>query len=355
MSGNSTGWTLSRILPDTMREMSSTSSTICVSEVALRSIVSMALAASRPGDHARAQHPRVAEDRIERRPQFVRQAGEELVLEPARLLHAGVQPRVFERDRRPRGDADGQTLVLLSEPSRLGVAEEQPADDVAAASLDRHGQIAAHRQVAGRHAVVAARCARSADPCVMSALRTTPVALERRREHLGVARHRKLRERLARHARDRVERVRLAGLVRRRCRRTRRIRRSVSSVAASVTACTTFVAVEVGGDDGADVVQRFGDGGCLLRAAAAVRLRPLQCRDVAGNLRGADDRARRRRAPARSSTRRPAAGRPSPCARSRSVRRVRRGAAAPGCRPLRTGVPAGISMRTGRPTSSSAE
>ncbi len=42
MSGNSTGWTFSRILPETMREMSSTSSTIWVNDVAFRSIVSMA-------------------------------------------------------------------------------------------------------------------------------------------------------------------------------------------------------------------------------------------------------------------------------------------------------------------------
>ena len=41
--GKSTGWTFSRILPETIREMSRTSSTICVSDVAFRSIVSMAL------------------------------------------------------------------------------------------------------------------------------------------------------------------------------------------------------------------------------------------------------------------------------------------------------------------------
>jgi hypothetical protein len=42
-SGNSTACTFRRSLPDTMREMSSTSSTICVKDVAFRSIVSMLL------------------------------------------------------------------------------------------------------------------------------------------------------------------------------------------------------------------------------------------------------------------------------------------------------------------------
>jgi len=41
-SGRSIRWTLSRILPETIRETSSTSSTICVSEVAFRSITSTA-------------------------------------------------------------------------------------------------------------------------------------------------------------------------------------------------------------------------------------------------------------------------------------------------------------------------
>ena len=43
ISGNSTGCTCSRSLPETNREMSSTSSTICVNDVAFRSMVSIAL------------------------------------------------------------------------------------------------------------------------------------------------------------------------------------------------------------------------------------------------------------------------------------------------------------------------
>ena len=144
--------------------MSSTSSTICVSDVAFRSIVSMALSflsgATMPG----AQHARVAEDRIQRRPQLVRQAGQKVVLDATGLLHAHVHPRVLERDRRPRRDADREALMLLGEASDAGMAEEQSTDDIARPALDRHGQIAAHRQVARAACRDGARCDRSADP-----------------------------------------------------------------------------------------------------------------------------------------------------------------------------------------------
>ena len=46
--GSATAWTFSRSLPDTMRETSSTSSTICVSDVALRATVSIARLAFSP-------------------------------------------------------------------------------------------------------------------------------------------------------------------------------------------------------------------------------------------------------------------------------------------------------------------
>ena len=54
-----------------------------------------------------------------------------------------------------------------------------------------------------------------------------------------VARHRELREGLARRARQRVEHVALARVVERRCRRTRRTRAPVSSTPASVTIWTS--------------------------------------------------------------------------------------------------------------------
>ena len=63
-----------------------------------------------------------------------------------------------------RGDADDQALGALGEDARLRMAEEQAADHLARARHDRHGQVAAHRQVALGHAVVRRHLCRSADP-----------------------------------------------------------------------------------------------------------------------------------------------------------------------------------------------
>ena len=71
MSGSSTGCTSKRILPDTIRETSSTSSTICVSHVAFRSSVSRPAGGLVAGQDAAAQQPRVADNRIQRRAQLV--------------------------------------------------------------------------------------------------------------------------------------------------------------------------------------------------------------------------------------------------------------------------------------------
>ena len=127
-AGSSTGCTSSRILPETMRDTSSTSSTICVSQRALRSSVSRPRADLVRRQHVAAQQARVAEDRVERRAQLVRQHREEFVLQAVGVLRLGVQPRVLERDRGPRRDADRQPLVLLGEHARLRVAEEQSAE-----------------------------------------------------------------------------------------------------------------------------------------------------------------------------------------------------------------------------------
>ena len=132
-SGSSTGCTSRRILPETIRETSSTSSTICVSDggVALEGFE----AARRllAGQHPAAQQPRVADDRVERRAQLVREHREELV------LHAGWRSRASSYSRAfssatdgPRGDAQRQPLVLLGEDADLRVSEEQPAEHLAA-------------------------------------------------------------------------------------------------------------------------------------------------------------------------------------------------------------------------------
>src|SRR6187431_1985627 len=134
-AGTSTVCTLSRILPETMRETSRTSSTICVNEVTLRSIVSSAFCCLSGGtmpERRRRAYPRIALSGA----QFVRQAGQEIVLETAGILHAGVQTRILERHRCPRRDAHRELLVMLGETADRGVAEEQSTDRRARAPLD---------------------------------------------------------------------------------------------------------------------------------------------------------------------------------------------------------------------------
>ena len=235
MSGSSTGCTSSRILPETIRDTSSTSSTICVSHVALRSSVSRPRAALSPRQDAAAQQPRVADDRVERRAQLVREHGEELVLHAVRRLRVRVQPGVLQRDRGPRGHAQRQPLVLLGEHADLRMAEEQAAEHIARDALHRHRQIAAHRQVAWRHSVV--RRALSVSRILRHVVQPhRAFAVKGRGEDRRRARMRKLRERFPRRAGQRVQHVRVARLRdRSRCRRRRRTPRCVSSVATSVT------------------------------------------------------------------------------------------------------------------------
>ncbi len=105
------------------------------------------------GQESAAQQPRVADDRVQRRPQLVRQHREELVLHAVGVAGLDEQPRVLEGDGRPPGDAFDDPLVLPGEHADAGAAEEQAAEDVAPHAPHRHGQIAAHRQVSRRHAV----------------------------------------------------------------------------------------------------------------------------------------------------------------------------------------------------------
>ena len=56
----------------------------------------------------------------------MRQRCQEFVLEPVRLLHADVEPRVFERDGRPRRDTEREALVTLREFAGFRMAKEKP-------------------------------------------------------------------------------------------------------------------------------------------------------------------------------------------------------------------------------------
>ena len=82
----SVGSILSRAFPSTMRETSSTSSTICASDAALRSITSSACGTFLGRDGARLQHSRVAKHRVQRRSQLVRQRRQKFILQPVGVL-----------------------------------------------------------------------------------------------------------------------------------------------------------------------------------------------------------------------------------------------------------------------------
>ena len=64
-------------------------------------------------ENAAAQKPRVSDNRIERRPQLVREHGEKLVLDPVGILRLQVQAGVLERQRGPPGNSLCQALVLV--------------------------------------------------------------------------------------------------------------------------------------------------------------------------------------------------------------------------------------------------
>ena len=229
-------------------------------------------------DDAGPQHAGVAEDRIQRRSQLVREAGEKVVLDPTGLLHAHVHPSILERDRCPRCDPDCKALMLFGEASDAGMAEEQAPDDITRTALDRHGQIASHWQMAIRHAemrrvVTVARILRDVGASHDGR------SLEGRCEHFRIARHRKLRKRLARNAGNRKQRVRLAvfihQVVKERAEFGRRqLRGGIGH------RLHDFGAIQVGGDDGADVVQGFRDGGILLQQPEPLGLRLFEGRHI---------------------------------------------------------------------------
>ncbi len=93
---------LTRSLPAVMRETSRMSSTSCVCARALRSMVRL----HRSG----AQHPRPAEDGVERRAQLVRHGGEEFVLGAVGDLRLRARFR-FRSQERPVGLLDALLLV----------------------------------------------------------------------------------------------------------------------------------------------------------------------------------------------------------------------------------------------------
>ncbi len=104
-----------RSLPVTMRDTSSRSSMSCDCDFALRSMVSSARPAvpsgRLPPRSSRAQ-PRMA---VERRPQLVRERGEEIVLRAVGGLGLGVEPRVLVSHGGLRRQGRREPLVGLAE------------------------------------------------------------------------------------------------------------------------------------------------------------------------------------------------------------------------------------------------
>ena len=158
----------------------------------------------------------------------------------------GARSRTGGRCRRPRRRgrrSRRRSVRRLGEPADLGVAEEQPAEDLASGH-DRHGQVAAHREVARRHPVIGRVLA---VPGVGGDVVEPDAPLRRTSaRRRGVPGHGELRERLGGRPRQRVEHVGLPA------RRRHVVEEGaeaapVSSVATSVTRLDDLVGVEVGG------------------------------------------------------------------------------------------------------------
>src|SRR5579884_3714708 len=64
------------------------------------------------------------------------------------------EARIVDCNRRLRGHTDDQALRPLGKNARLGMAEEESADHFAGTRNNRHGQVAAHRQVSARHSMM---------------------------------------------------------------------------------------------------------------------------------------------------------------------------------------------------------
>jgi hypothetical protein len=174
-----------------------------------------------------------AGDRRQRIAQLVRQHRQELVLHLVVALGLGArralarqdllaflgralcdldQARIVDRDRGLHGKGADQLLGAGIEHARLRVAEEQAADHLARARHHRRRQVAAHRQVAGRHAVVRPHLAiaRVAHDVVAA---HRGAAVEGRSEHRRGARLAEVFEGFARRTGQGVQQVGVAILV----------------------------------------------------------------------------------------------------------------------------------------------
>ena len=79
--------------------------------------------------HPRLQHPRVAEDGVERRPQLVRQRRQKLVLETVGRLRFFVRARVVDGQRRAKRHVLRESKVVVAVgAARFGSGQGQRAE-----------------------------------------------------------------------------------------------------------------------------------------------------------------------------------------------------------------------------------
>ena len=187
MNGSSTGCTSRRILPDTIRETSSTSSTICVSHVAFRSSVSRPRAAfsadSMPPRSSR-EYPTMALsgvrsscDSTARNSSFIRFAA-----------CASAYSRAFSSatDAHAATPSASRSCCSVNTPVSEWPKNNPPSTSPADA-FHRHRQVAADRQVPRRHPVI--RGVLSVTRILRHVVQPhRPLAVERRRKHGGRAR-----------------------------------------------------------------------------------------------------------------------------------------------------------------------
>ena len=177
--------------------------------LAFRMIVSMARPDLVGSELAALEQVGPPDDRGQRRPQLVRQRGQELVLHPARrlghrarLLRLAVEVRVVDGNGRVGREAGDQAFVARMEGPRVRMSEEETAQQVAGAGANRRREIAPCGQDAGRHLLEREVLTKARVAGEVVAARDG--ALEGRSEGFGILGQGEVDEGLRRRARDTV-------------------------------------------------------------------------------------------------------------------------------------------------------
>ena len=140
-----------------IRETSRMSSISCACSLALRPMTSMAWRIALGREAAALQHLHPAEDRVQRRPQLVRQRGEEFVLQAARFFGGG-EPRelgfLAPRDHHAdAGHADRLPVLVLDAALSFAPAHRAVGRDDAVLDVVRHAFGSARAATDAQHAL----------------------------------------------------------------------------------------------------------------------------------------------------------------------------------------------------------